>query len=181
MFDLSKDAGPIGFNTFLAAGEFLINHLDLHANTSRIAISGFKEQLENVVSFSSDDSTSELLKKVFTLKQSSDQYQLNASDLLQSISDAIEYSNRRQVVVIFTQGGSVVNIGDAFHQYRATSGVRVSTVGHGSDANVNSHTALASDTAFTFYLGRELDTDVTVLGALLSLLEYDTCVGSNTG
>ena len=175
MFDLSPDADNIGFHTYLEAGEFIIKNLNLGDNGSDVAISTFHDRFDNLVPLRSNKSKHELIMAINSLRMKSFHQQTEASTLVTHINNIIVDTKKRQIIVIFTQGGSIVNIGERFHEFRYATGTRVASVGHGENVHVDNHVALTFDPALRFFIGQELYTDVHVLSVLVALAEYETC------
>ena len=82
VFDLSPEAGDIGFDTYLEAGEYIIKNLNLRDGMCDIAISTFGEGFSNVVPIRSGKSTVELKLTINSLRMGLLQHNTAASTLI---------------------------------------------------------------------------------------------------
>ena len=167
VFDLSSDAGDIGFETYLEAGEYIIKNLNLSDEMCDIAISTFDENFSHVVPFRSGKSNVELSLTLISLRMGLRQHNICAATLIQRMNETIIDKKKRNIIIIFTQGYSIADIGESFHAFRNVSGARMATLGHGKGVHVANHMAMAFDPALRFFIGEELYNDVHVLSAFL--------------
>ena len=175
VFDLSPDSGDIGFDTYLEAGEYIIKNLNLSDGMCDIAISTFGEGFSNVVPFRSGKSKVELKLTINSLRMGLLQHNITASTLIQQMNKTIVDKKKRNIIVIFTQGNSIADIGESFYVFQNVSGVRMATFGHGKDVHLAKHMAMTFDPALRFFIGEELYTDVHALSTLFAMAEYETC------
>jgi len=175
VFDLSPEAGDIGFDTYLEAGEYIIKNLNLRDGMCDIAISTFGEGFSNVVPFRSGKSKVELSLTLISLRIGLPQHNISAATLIQRMNETIIDKNKRNIIIIFTQGYNIADIGASFHAFRNVSGARMATLGHGKGVHVANHMAMTFDPALRFFIGEELYNDVHVLSALFAMAEYKTC------
>jgi len=175
VFDLSSDAGDIGFDTYLEAGEYIIKNLNLSDEMCDIAISTFGENFSHVVPFRSGKSKVELSLTLISLRMGLRQHNISAATLIQRMNETIIDKNKRNIIIIFTQGYNIADIGESFRVFQNVSGARMATLGHGKGVHVANHMAMTFDPALRFFIGEELYNDVHVLSALFTLAEYETC------
>jgi len=175
VFDLSPEDGDIGFDTYLEAGEYIIKNLNLSDGMCDIAISTFGENFSHVVPFRSGKSKVELKLTINSLRMGLLQHNITASALIQHMNESIVDKKKRNIIVIFTQGNSIADIGESFHVFQNVSGARMATFGHGKDVHVANHIAMTFDPALRFFIGEELYTDVHALSTLFAMAEYETC------
>ena len=175
MFDLSPDSRDIGFDTYLEAGEYIIKNLNLSDGMCDIAISTFGEGFSSVVPFRSGKSKVELKITINSLRMGLLQHNITASTLIQQMNETIVDKKKRNIIIIFTQGYNIADIGESFQVLQNVSGARMATFGHGEDVHVTNHIAMTFDPALRFFIGKELYTDVHVLSTFFAMAEYETC------
>jgi len=147
-------------------------------NVSDIAISTIGFQLDTIVPFGSGKSPQELSVIVNTgVRQLDVESNMDAVTLVKQLEIAMSTNaRRRNVVLVFTNGDSIRDIGDHFRSFRTTTHATVVCVGHGLDANFNELLLMTSHPGYAYLLGDELYTGTDVLYSLMSLLEHNTCM-----
>ncbi|KAH3697210.1 hypothetical protein DPMN_084700 [Dreissena polymorpha] len=171
-------------DTMLKTAEVLISNLHTDVNQTRVGLFKYESIAEEVFKFGKYTTSNEMIsdmnkhiQKKETCMKDGHCSSRDLSALLQDISDEFQMhsdKSRRKAVVIFSQFIFDNYIAERIQNLKE-NGVIVIIVGEGLDANMDRMFQLSTNPFFTFIIGKELNTPIDVILALMSTLEYDIC------
>ncbi|XP_052777540.1 transmembrane matrix receptor MUP-4-like isoform X2 [Mya arenaria] len=177
MFDIESDTSFEDFDTLLKAGELVINNAHMSENNSDISIATFGGEYESLVRFQENKTKEELIQVLSTaVGQTSGNKHLNGSYLVHKAMEGFSSSNKRNVIIFFTQAVNLHVDSDEIKNIVDGKNILMASIGSGLNTHYDRLLKLSSHSSLTYILGNDLFTDETVLFSLQSVLEYDECI-----